>query len=188
MKTPAVISVNPATKTLGAISEEAKMYDRPIAGIVSRITVTPRLKESLNILTGISTPAMTGASARIMTIRIVIGAALIISYAVVLSSGNPTTILIPALVLGISLLSGFLTRIVSVATMVCMILFVINGNAELPTALLTGFAAFIFAVIGPGIYSIDQFLRKSIFRRYMRNRRHHKQLRTNMNYKAYTRI
>lgn len=170
MKTPAVISINPGAKTLGAIYEEGVKNDNSFPALVSRITVTPRLKDTLNFLTGISTPQVNGFSSRLLLMRVITSALLIAAAVLMFQSGGDMHVAIPMAVTGCSLVLGFMTRIVATGTLGYFIFLSVNGTMDPATVVIMGFVSIVFAISGPGIYSVDQCLRKTIFRISRRNR------------------
>lgn len=167
MNTPTIISINPIVKTIGQIHQESIGSGRAIPRIVSNLSVTPRLKDTLNLLTGISTPAMSGASGRILLLRF-ISAAIITVPALLFATGGELLLCIPLAVLGISLLLGLMTRLISLTAMIYFILAGVQGMLALEPCCIFGFSALIFMIMGPGIYSIDQCIRKAIWRSYKR--------------------
>lgn len=168
MNTPTIISINPIVKTIGQIHQESIGSGRAIPRIVSNLSVTPRLKDTLNLLTGISTPAMSGASGRILLLRFISAVAIITVLALVFATGGEMLLSIPLAVLGISLLLGLMTRIISLTAMIYFILAGVQGMLALEPCCIFGFSALIFMIMGPGIYSIDQCIRKAIWRSYKR--------------------
>lgn len=98
MNTPTIISINPIVKPIGQTHQESIGSERAIPRIVSNLSVTPRLKDTLNLLTGISTPAMSGASGRILLLRF-ISAAIITVPALLFATGGELLLSIPLAVL-----------------------------------------------------------------------------------------
>ncbi len=168
MNTPTIISINPIVKTIGQIHQESISRESAIPRIVSNLSVTPRLKDTLNLLTGINTPAMSGASGRILLLRFISAAAIITVSALLFATGGEMLLSIPLAVLGISLLLGLMTRIISLTAMIYFILAGVQGMLPLEPCCIFGFSALIFMIMGPGIYSIDQCIRKAIWRSYKR--------------------
>lgn len=185
MNKPNVISINPGQKTLGQLRQEAEKYNPVVKQLVSTISSTVRLKACLNFFTGIDTKTMKGASARILLLRLFTSGLLAsFAYAVI----NPgvlaisDAVLVPALnsvygnialstsifVMAASILLGFMTRIVSVAAFPYFISMVLQGTLPISIASALLFVALGYIILGPGIFSVDQCIRKTIFRNYKR--------------------
>lgn len=188
MNKPNVISINPGQKTLGQLHQEAERYNPVVKQLVSTISSTLRLKACLNFFTGIDTKTMKGASARILLLRLFTSGLLAsFAYAVL----NPSVlaisdaVLVPALdsvqgnialstsifVMAASILLGFMTRIVSVAAFPYFIPMVLQGTLPISIASALLFVALGYIILGPGIFSVDQCIRKTIFRNYKRRAR-----------------
>ena len=185
MNKPNVISINPGQKTLGQLHQEAERYNPVVKQLVSTISSTVRLKACLNFFTGIDTKTMKGASARILLLRL-FTAGLMASFAYAVM--NPSVlaisdaVLVPALnsvqgnialstsifVMAASILLGFMTRIVSVAAFPYFIPMVLQGTLPISIASALLFVALGYIILGPGIFSVDQCIRKAIFRSYKR--------------------
>lgn len=214
MNKPNVISINPGQKTLGQLHQEAERYNPVVKQLVSTISSTVRLKACLNFFTGIDTKTMKGASARILLLRL-FTAGLLASFAYAVL--NPSVlaisdaVLVPALdsvqgnialstsifVMAASILLGFMTRIVSVAAFPYFIPMVLQGTLPISIASALLFVALGYIILGPGIFSTDQCIRKAIFRSYKRRakraairprvsrsiRRHH-----DLDYRSYLRL
>lgn len=188
MNKPNVISINPGQKTLGQLHQEAERYNPVVKQLVSTISSTVRLKACLNFFTGIDTKTMKGASARILLLRLFTSGLLAsFAYAVL----NPAVlaisdaVLVPALdsvqgnialstsifVMAASILLGFMTRIVSVAAFPYFIPMVLQGTLPISIDSALLFVALGYIILGPGIFSVDQCIRKTIFRNYKRRAR-----------------
>ena len=185
MNKPNVISINPGQKTLGQLHQEAERYNPVVKQLVSTTSSTVRLKACLNFFTGIDTKTMKGASARILLLRL-FTAVLLASFAYAVM--NPSVlaisdaVLVPALdsvqgnialstsifVMAASILLGFMTRIVSVAAFPYFIPMVLQGTLPISIASALLFVALGYIILGPGIFSADQCIRKTIFRSYKR--------------------
>lgn len=188
MNKPNVISINPGQKTLGQLHQEAERYNPVVKQLVSTISSTVRLKACLNFFTGIDSKTMKGASARILLLRL-FTAGLLASFAYAVL--NPSVlaisdaVLVPALdsvqgnialstsifVMAASILLGFMTRIVSVAAFPYFIPMVLQGTLPISIASALLFVALGYIILGPGIFSVDQCIRKAIFRNYKRRAR-----------------
>lgn len=188
MNKPNVISINPGQKTLGQLHQEAERYNPVVKQLVSTISSTVRLKACLNFFTGIDTKTMKGASARILLLRL-FTAVLLASFAYAVINPAVLTVsdavLVPALdsvqgnialstsifVMAASILLGFMTRIVSVAAFPYFIPMVLPGTLPISIASALLFVALGYIILGPGIFSADQCIRKAIFRNYKRRAR-----------------
>lgn len=214
MNKPNVISINPGQKTLGQLHQEAERYNPVVKQLVSTISSTVRLKACLNFFTGIDTKTMKGASARILLLRLFTAGLLAsFGYAVI----NPAVVaisdavLVPGLnsvagnmalavsifVMAASIILGFMTRIVSVAAFPFYVYMILQGSLPISIATALLFVALVFIILGPGIFSTDQCIRKAIFRSYKRRakraairprvsrsiRRHH-----DLDYRSYLRL
>lgn len=185
MNKPNVISINPGQKTLGQLHQEAERYNPVVKQLVSTISSTVRLKACLNFFTGIDTKTMKGASARILLLRLFTAGLLAsFGYAVI----NPAVVaisdavLVPGLnsvagnmalavsifVMAASIILGFMTRIVSVAAFPFYVSMILQGSLPISIATALLFVALVFIILGPGIFSTDQCIRKAIFRSYKR--------------------
>ena len=188
MNKPNVISINPGQKTLGQLHQEAERYNPVVKQLVSTISSTVRLKACLNFFTGIDTKTMKGASARILLLRLFTAGLLAsFGYAVI----NPAVVaisdavLVPGLnsvagnmalavsifVMAASIILGFMTRIVSVAAFPFYVSMILQGSLPISIATALLFVALVFIILGPGIFSVDQCIRKTIFRNYKRRAR-----------------
>lgn len=187
MNKPNVISINPGQKTLGQLHQEAERYNPVVKQLVSTISSTVRLKACLNFFTGIDTKTMKGASARILLLRL-FTAGLLASFGYAVLNPAVVTIsdavLVPGLnsvagnmalavsifVMAASIILGFMTRIVSVAAFPFYVSMILQGSLPISISIATAllFVALVFIILGPGIFSTDQCIRKAIFRSYKR--------------------
>lgn len=213
MNKPNVISINPGQKTLGQLHQEAERYNPVVKQLVSTISSTVRLKACLNFFTGIDTKTMKGASARILLLRL-FTAGLLASFAYAVLNRSVLAIsdavLVPALdsvqgnialstsifVMAASILLGFMTRIVSVAAFPYFIPMVLQGTLPISIASALLFVALGYIILGPGIFSVDQCIRKTIFRNYKRRARRramqprspHRLRNKDLDYRSYLRL
>ena len=184
MNQPTVISINPAAKPRGILLQDAKRYAAVATRIKNSISITPQLKESLNFFTGINSRTMSGASGRILFLRlltgiIMLGYSSIIFYTVGLSDAA-----VGLSVFGASLLFGFMTRIMGIAAIGVFGWMAYTGSCSMELAAAIGFVALVFAVLGPGIFSTDQCLRKAVFRAAKRKARN-AYMKLDFNYRSY---
>ncbi len=184
MEQPTVISVNPGEKTLGAISMEGRSYDDLDARIAATVSATPESKELINFLTGIDTGKISSLSSKLLVLRVI--SAIGIGYGAYqeyLASGFGSILLLLTLgMVGLSLLFGFGTRLIS--TIGFIIIATLGFKEVIPAmpAVIYAIPAFLFMIMGPGIYSSDQLIRKAIFKATKRA----KETRTSFSYKAYS--
>lgn len=166
-----VISVNPGKKTLG----ELHVNDRNISRI-SRTLAAPRrmanpLRAVTNALLGINSRVNSRFSGKMMLIRLVCGTLfLLMGLPELLGTGfdlaaADTEVIIECCV-GVSLIFGFLCRVSSVAA-ACWYGYAFYesfafGMPDLGYAILSA-VMLIFAVFGPGLYCIDQFIRRGLY-------------------------
>lgn len=188
MSKPAVISINPATKTRGALLAEKKKYVVVTKRIKEKITVALRLKETLNFLTGIDSGTIGSVSGRLLILRIVSAIALASLSAYLWHIVGITEIGIASAVLGASILFGFMMRILSMSGTVVFGMMAYYGVADLTMAAALCFISVVFMILGPGIYSTDQCLRKSIFRAAQCNTAKNNMPVMGFDYKSYVRL
>jgi len=188
MTQPTVLSIDPGANTRGAIQEEAKKYGSLATNIVARIGVTPRLKDTLNTLTGIDASTMSGASSRIFFLRFIIGALLISGAVFSWLHGMSVLITASAATLGICLIFGFMTRLISLAALPGLAIMTWHGMIAPEFSVPMLLTALVFAVTGPGIFSTDQFIRRAAFRASRRRRIRRNVRNPKLDYRCYTRL
>lgn len=192
MNQPTVISVNPGEKTLGAINEEARRYEtinaRLAAQVAADVMATPAFKDTINFITGINADNVTGISGKLASLRLICSAAL--GYAAYLGmnvatiSSTAMIINIALCILSVSLLFGFGTRIISVVSLGIMGIFAFSGAIDMTDAIMYSAPALLFVVMGPGIYSCDQLIRRAVLKVAKRK----DTVRTSFSYKAYSQL
>ncbi len=190
MNSPQIISINPGRKTVGERLQEARQYEPMVQSIVTSMARKPKCTSILNALTGISSKNMAGTSRRLLLLRfvtsLILGAAAYYTW----YSGTDAPIFIPLIALATSLLLGFATRIVSIGIILTCGYFAVIGLEDPFVCVVLAFAAMVFAILGPGIFSVDQCIRKAIFHMRKRNRnrdcKNPEKLR--FDYKCYNRI
>lgn len=183
MNQPNVISINPGVKTRGAIREEGLRYGKFPARVVSGLSSAPRLKDTLNFLSGINTKAVSGVSPKLALLRIACGVGLIIAVCIKKPFAL-TPVSVGAIILSVSLICGLFTRIITFCALPMIGLAISHGMIDIPTASCIAFAGIFFMILGPGIYSLDQLLRRAIFRKH-RKRMRHRCSPSHFSYKAY---
>lgn len=188
-----VISVNPGVKTLG----ELNVGNSRIARISRRLAQPVRkpastLRNFFSLVFGISRSDRGAFSSKMVTLRLMAGAMLTgaaVWHADGFSSLPPVPVLL-MLSLGVSLVLGLFTRIVSAASAVgCGYLLYLSVMAGEPDFLAASacLVSLVFAMLGPGRYSADQLMLKVLaaIRRSSRARRARKASGRAFDYKAY---
>ena len=190
-----VISIDPSRETKASMHPElfrdfAKKY-KDIRDSSVSIDAKPMARSIINFLFGINKRVSTGVSVKLLILRVVIGS-ILIAYAGLSFEGNqPTLLTWTELILGASIITGFFSRIVSIAALsligyACFSDFLNLGTFDfsLTLPLLT---SVVFLIIGPGIFSFDQLFRCAFFR--IAKRREHiraiKLAQDRLSYKAY---
>lgn len=186
MKQPTVISINPGTKTVGAIKEEARKYDELSSRIRSTIAGAPCIKDTLNTFTGINRKKSRAVSGRLAFLRIIAGG-FALTAAILLQSAVPTWAFICTLALGVSLILGFMTRLTTLATTIILGYLSYLGEVELVPGVALAFSSLIICIVGPGIFSLDQIIRRSLFKAN-RNRSDNRHKKYSTTYQAYIRL
>lgn len=183
MNATQVISVNPGNKTIGELLQEASKYE-PVQSIVNTSTKKSKRNNILNALTGISSKTSASTSRRMLFLRVITSAILggLAWYS--WYSGQEPILFLPLIVLGASLLTGFMTRIVSIGMMAACIYFAMTGMAGAVISGALAFTALVFAILGPAKFSLDQCIRLACIRHSGRKRPHNVQL----DYRSYTRL
>lgn len=174
-----VISINPGKKTLGALNidviEKVARSCRP-AGHAIRI---PKTKTVCNFIFGINKAVTSAWSSKLWICRSIISALFIAEGIISVMAGVSGTDLHLAIfniIAGTLIFPGLFTRITAISG---FILYLAMGAASIPGlglsfpvpahegldfGALAQSSAFLFlAITGPGRYSIDQLLRRSIF-------------------------
>lgn len=173
-----VISVNPSKKTTGEINSEfwAKMARKCRVSESNHKLI--RFKSVVNAISGINNSITPATSRKLMWVRITIAAILIYS-AISAFSTEPAITVALYLSMGAVTFLGFAQRPVMIA--MCAVSAISGMFTEF--AIIFG----ILAYFGPGIYSVDQLLRRKVFRTYkksmLKRARHQEELR--MTYKAF---
>lgn len=183
MNATQVISVNPGKKTIGELLQEASKYE-PVQSIVNTSPAKPRRTSILNALTGISSKTSASTSRRMLFLRAITSAILGSLAWYSWNSGQEPILFIPLIVLGALLLTGFMTRIVSIGMMAICIYFAVTGMAGAVISGALAFTALVFAILGPAKYSLDQCIRLAFIRHSERKKPHKVQL----DYRSYTRL
>lgn len=191
-----IISIDPAQATKGAMLSEISQSFRMKGTVLADIERRREKRESLNIISGINNRISTIMSSRLFLLRLFMGVLLLalgiypyLPYeitAVPESSSVPQYVNICEIVLGGSLLLGLFTRISSAAGFVLFTYLTVNSamqgaiNLEL---VIPALISVIFMVTGPGIYSTDQLIRRTLIKRI--NNRRDRRKSERFSYRAY---
>lgn len=189
-----VISVNPGVKTLG----ELRINDRALGTIGRKLSLKRKkavspLKTAVNLALGLNSRVTSFFSGKMMLLRLIFGA-LFISMALVpmtpeaILSGSFDTVSAVECAVGVSVAFGLFARLASLfATGFFGWIFYLScegGNIEWMYAVITAVTLTV-CVLGPGMYCIDQFIRRCIY--HMSSRRK-EQKNDCMSYNAYLKV
>lgn len=167
-----VISVNPGRKTLGALNSDIIERMARSCNPTNYSVSTPRLKSVCNFVFGIDKNVSGSWSSKLFFARLIVSAFLLsIAIPQLLTPMFGYDLILPVATVAVAgmILLGFFARMASFAGFVYAAYM----------SYLTGFDAvytlqtilFIFmAMTGPGRYSIDQLLRRAIFKSSKRRR------------------
>lgn len=166
-----VISVDPGAKTLG----ELRVGENRLSRISRRLSgpgkkVTAPFRYTLNLLFGINRCVNTRFSGKMMLLRLICGGLFIVMTLVPMSipgimAANFTTDAIVLTAVGISIILGLFSRMTTLAGAVWFgILFSISLEKYEPdmTCAAIMMVMAIFSVLGPGLYSMDRYIRRLI--------------------------
>lgn len=205
MSNERIISVNPAKATLGASNRE--MLERIARGCRAS---APRLegdgmKALVDFIFGINKNVSSVWSGKLIAIRCIVGAMLLASALISGIDFQYFTFSNVQLVVGVMILAGFFDRMAAITGVAFYILFFIWDSPVMmatdgvqvastllhsPDALFAMLLVFC-AIIGPGRYSIDQLIRRSIINGTKRRKeaktasRKAKEAEIRLSYKAY---
>ena len=163
-----VISVNPSQKTLGILYAEGNVnrlrFARRIALAASRV---PDVKDTLRFLSGISSRTGKALSVKALTVRVLFCAVFAGMGAIQLVQGGDVYMAYAMIAFGAMALLGLLTRI-SATGAACWFGWqtAMAGMAMQidQTSIAMTLACLVLAVMGPGIYSVDQLIRHGAMR------------------------
>lgn len=173
MNNAKIISVNPGIKTLGELNINEINLSRLSRTISNPGQRSSHVKDILNFVFGLNSKVNTQFSNKMLSIRI-LGGLLMTGLGMSAYLGSSLTAMPQMLALttgifGISLLSGCLTRVVSLLTAAVGAFFIyqsIGAGVLDMSALLVAITAVFSVILGPGHYSVDMFLRRSLHRIY----------------------
>lgn len=171
-----VISVNPGIKTMGELNIEEINLSRISRTISNPGQVSSTFKNILNTAFGIDSNVTTHWSAKLAAIRIIAGLILLSTGILALTGGQlglaQHAMSIISIILGISLMIGFLSRIIAAGAMIAGIVVMaecLSTGVLDPASATVAVSGAVMGILGPGHYSLDQILRRGIFKLY-RNR------------------
>lgn len=171
-----VISVNPGIKTMGELNIEEINLSRISRTLSNPGQVSSTFKNILNTTFGIDSNVTTHWSAKLAAIRIIAGLILLSTGILALTGGQlglaQHAMSIISIILGISLMIGFLSRIISAGAMIAGIVVMaecLSAGVLDPASATVAVSGAVMGILGPGHYSVDQILRRGIFKLY-RNR------------------
>lgn len=162
-----IISVNPADWTRGEAALRNQKTAASRVAVLTKMVRTHKKSNFVDFITGISKDTNRSASSKLLLVRLLCGAIFITAAAMGLANGMPHSLSAATLAVGISIVSGFATRIATLGGALffgieCHSLFIAE---MMPDAVLAGaFAAvaLLLAVLGPGLYSVDQLIRRLV--------------------------
>lgn len=184
-----IISVNPADWTRGEAALRNKKNATSRVAVLTKMARTHKKSSFVDFITGISKGTNKSASVKLLLVRLLCGAIFITAGAMGLSNGMSEPLSAVSLAIGISIVTGLATRLATLGGAAffgiqCHSLFI---SGIMPDAVLAGaFAAvaLLLAVLGPGLYSVDQLIRRLVKGRHApRIRRPEKQ--RPLTYRAY---
>ncbi len=191
-----VISVNPGVKTIGELSRYNRLarLSRAIAPTTAKHHSL--FKRTVNLLFGLNKGVDTRLSGKLMLLRLLCGSLMVSSVAIPMISAEIFSFQMGIesmvmLTLGVSLMLGFLSRLTSYAGVAWfgynLALSLIAGVPEVSYGALM-LLMLVFSVLGPGLFSADQLLRKALFamRRSMRQRK--RKDATVLDYRAFAQV
>lgn len=191
-----VISVNPGVKTIGELSRYDRLARLSRAIAPTGVSHKSLFKKAVNMLFGLNKGVNTQLSGKLMLLRILCGGLMVSSVILPMApadlfSFNIATESIVMIALGTSLLLGFLSRLTSYAGVAwfgyMLTLSLIEGVPEVSYGALM-LLMLVFSVLGPGLFSADQLLRKALFaiRRSARQRKQKDP--TVLDYRAFSQV
>ena len=157
-----VISVNPGKKTLGRFWEEGLAGHEVGRRIIRTIAAPAKPAGYIAALTGISTDTGRTMSLNLL-LRLLLGCGMIAMAAMLLV--GTVTVQVAAIVAGVSILLGMFCRPVCIIASILFAITTFNGldagMFQWETAVL-GVVSVVFAVLGPGRFSVDQLIRSAL--------------------------
>lgn len=195
-----IISVNPAKKTLGALHPE--LLEK--VARTCRIPAAPKpqsiFKTSVNTFFGINKGMTKAVSSRLLLTRVLLGVWFIISG--ITAGIDPFTINLSMLstIFGGMLVLGILNRPASLAAAVLFAISAVGAATDIsgtitlqnfissdPFAILSCILCISIAICGPGLFSVDQLIRRSMLHlaRTIRKRNATRKAERRLSYRAF---
>lgn len=167
-----VISVNPAKKSLGALHPELLGRMMKSCRIPKKIVSASGFSPIVNFIFGINKSVTTGWSGKLFVIRLLVSAYLIFNGIGSAPDFSAFNIAGVQIILGGMLFLGLFARIASIASAGIFGWNAISFLASAPEAavmpdtslILSAVLCVIAAITGPGRFSIDQLIRRSLVR------------------------
>jgi uncharacterized membrane protein YphA (DoxX/SURF4 family) len=191
MNTAKTISVNPGAKTIGAIFEEASRYQNERRNDTENTVAYTMYDNLLTFLLGIPRGCKRKLSLRLLTVRLMVCAILFTAYFTGFVANFALSTQIATLVVAISILSGCMMRLISLLSTVVFLgtaLTTAIHGCFMSDAFIAGVMAlctFFVAIVGPGLYSIDQIIRWGTIKQIRRNLQKKEIRRRTQTYRAY---
>ncbi|MDE6006262.1 MAG: hypothetical protein K2G67_01755 [Muribaculaceae bacterium] len=174
-----VISVNPGIKTMGELNIDEITLSRISRTLSNPGQTSSTFKNILNGLFGINSMVTNRWSVKLASVRIIAGVIMlatgISSLTGMVMSANSGMIGIAATILGASLILGLFSRILSIGAVGVSVVILaesLTAGTVDQMALTMAMVGAIMAIVGPGHYSLDQILRRSLFKLYRNRNRH----------------
>lgn len=190
MKQAAIISVDPGVKTLG----ELNINEHRLAALSRSLTDTSSKSSSKsaipNLLFGINGRTSSDFSSKISMLRLVAGIMIIASVILPSATSFPASHTALLCALGLSVMFGVFTRIAGLASAAVLgsgVLASLSSGALDLTSACFASIALIFAVLGPGRYSCDFYLRNAL-RKLMATKKQTPAAESELDYRAYNNI
>jgi len=154
--------------------------------------------KELNLLFGLNKGVNTQLSGKLLLLRVVCGALMVLTVLLPMTTNEIVSMQfsIRSMVmclLGVSLLLGFLSRITSYAGVAWfgynLVTSIMNGTPDMACGALM-LLMLVFSVLGPGMFSADQLIRKSVMaaRRTARQNRGKVKHGANLDYRAFSQV
>lgn len=178
------ISVDPGKMTLGELHHEADngFVRKATSTIANTASPLPRAKTTRNFLFACSMPTANQYGGRMLMVRWMMGALLVVSGSLILSGNiaspqvitEPGAFAVGEIVCGAMLALGLLTRVAMSAAAIVFCAMTVesvtNGIFSMQDFMCL-LASVIFLIMGAGKFSCDFLIRKALVRRSVRRRR-----------------
>jgi uncharacterized membrane protein YphA (DoxX/SURF4 family) len=191
MNTAKTISVNPGVKTVGAIFEEALRYQNECHGVTNNTVAYTMYDNLLTFLLGIPRGCKRALSMRLLIVRLLVCSILFAAYFTGFVANFAVSTQIATIIVAISILTGTMMRVTSLFATVVFLgtaLTTAVYGCFMSDAFIAGVLAlctFFVAVVGPGLFSVDQIIRFLVNQQIRRNLRKAEIRRRTQTYRAY---